>query len=105
MNTDKHRSVFICVHLWFHLGSLLRRRLFDFSDGKRVKTIVSGGSLVGPHVMEESCDSVLRTNSRSQPVDAPDHIQEAAWVRAGRGGDMLAFPRPAVKLDKPTQKH
>jgi len=101
MNTDKHRSVFICVHLWFHLGSLLRRSLFDFLDGEGVKTIVSGGSLVGPHVMEESCDSVLLTNSRSQPVDAPDHIQEAAWVTASRGGDTLAFNRLVLKWEKP----
>jgi RNA polymerase sigma-70 factor, ECF subfamily len=75
--------------------------LFDFLDGKGVKTIVVGGSLVSPVVMEESFDSVLLANSNSKPVDAPGQIQEAAWVAASRGGDALAFNRLVLKWEKP----
>ena len=51
--------------------------------------------------MEESFESVLLTNSRIKPVDAPDQIQEIAWVAASRGGDTLAFNRLVLKWERP----
>ena len=56
---------------------------------------------MSPHVMEESFESVLLTNSRIKPVDAPDQIQEIAWVAASRGGDTLAFNRLVLKWERP----